>query len=387
MALELEDSNDGNYHPHLRPQFVYAFLRPIHNYGLTFVIQADFILSSSMKDADTDSPWNQWLLSEFPNVFVSAELSFCSLPCFKENPAKGVSIFLSFVSLGKRVSRFFSSLPHKIISKLRVSKYSLAQALGIEECGPKFLVQVMISLCRADSLKSLGLSWLSSWLNVLFLMLVDETEDDVISSLTQLPFIPLFDGNYASISEGEIWLLRDEPGFETFGRLYRSPKFRIVDPELFSDHPENITEMLYKFGVQRLSAHEVFKVQILPSICDEKVLTESTELMIEYLSFVMYHLESRCSKCRSEKEHIFSQLRNNAFISTNYGCKRPVDVPIHFSKEFGNPVDMKKLVGGTKMKWYEIDIGYLKHPVVEVEKRAEDIIYTSPELMPFVVTC
>ncbi|GJW84613.1 histidine kinase-, DNA gyrase B-, and HSP90-like ATPase family protein, partial [Tanacetum coccineum] len=457
MALELEDSNDGNYHPHLRPQFAYAFLRPIHNYGLHFVIQADFILSSSMKDVDADSPWNQWLLSEFPNVFVSAELSFCSLPCFRENPARGVSIFLRYVSLGVGVYGFFSPLPHKIISKLRVSNClllegdcnewvqpckvvrnwteqirsllpdslirehldvgylnkdvvlsdSLARALGIEECGPKFLVQLMISLCRADSLKSLGLSWLSSWLNVLFLMLVDETEDDVISSLRRLPFIPLFDGNYASASEGEIWLLRDEPGFDMFGRLYPSPKFRIVDPDLFSNHPENVTEMLYKFGVQRLSAHEVFKVQILPSICDEKVMTESTELMIEYLSFVMYHLESRCSKCRVEKEHIFSQLRNNAYISTNYGCKRPVDVPIHFSKEFGNLVDMNKLVGGTNMKWCEVDIGYLKHPVykstpkgtlkwrkflqklgvndfvqvVEVEKHAGVIKYTSLELM------
>ncbi|GJX91657.1 histidine kinase-, DNA gyrase B-, and HSP90-like ATPase family protein [Tanacetum coccineum] len=457
MALELEDSNNGNYTPHLFPQLVFACLRPIRYYGLNFIIQADFILDTSMVEVDADSPWNQWLLSEFPNVFVSAELSFCSLPCFKENPARGVSVFLSFVSLGEEVYGFFSSLPHMIISKLRVSNCllleggchewvrpckvvrnwteqirsllpdslirehldvgylnkdvvlsdSLAQALGIEECGPKFLVQVMISLCRADSLKSLGLSWLSAWLNVLLLMLVDETEYDVISSINQLPFIPLLDGNYASISEGGIWLLRDEPGFEMFGKLDLSPKFRIVDPDLFSDHPENITEMLYTFGVQRLSAHEVFKVHILPSICDEKVLMESTELMIEYLSFIMYHQESRCSKCRAEKEHIFSQLSNNAYISTNYGCKRPIDVPIHFSKEFGNPVDMNKLVDGTNMKWCEIDISYLNHPVykstpkgtlkwrkflqklgvtdfvqvVEVEKRAEDIKYTSPELM------
>ncbi|GKB43663.1 hypothetical protein Tco_0888605, partial [Tanacetum coccineum] len=35
-----------------------------------------------------------------PNLFVSAEQSFFSLPCFKENPAKGVSVFMSFVPLG-----------------------------------------------------------------------------------------------------------------------------------------------------------------------------------------------------------------------------------------------------------------------------------------------
>ncbi|GJV34314.1 histidine kinase-, DNA gyrase B-, and HSP90-like ATPase family protein [Tanacetum coccineum] len=457
MALLLDDLDDGNYMAKLYEGHAFAFIRPLNAHGLNFIIQADFIVSSVGEVVDVDSPWNQWLLSEFPNLFVSAERSFCSLPCFKENQAKAVSNFMSLVPLGGEVHRALSSLPHMIISKLCVSNClllegdvnewvppckvvrnwteqirsllpdslirdhldvgylnkdvvlsdSLAQALGIDECGPKFLVQVMLSLYLGDSLKSLGLGWLSSWLNVLFLMLVDESEYDVISFLSQLPFIPLFDGNYASVSEGEIWLLRDEPGFEMFGRLYPSPKFRIVDPDLFSNHPENVTEMLYKFGVQRLSAHEVFKVQILPSICDEKVLTESTELMIEYLSFVMYHLESRCSKCRAEKEHIFSQLRNNAYISTNYGCKRPVDVPIHFSKEFGNVVDMNKLVDGTNIKWYEIDIGYLKHPVykstpkgtlkwrkflqklgvtdfvqvVEVEKRAEDIKYTSPELM------
>ncbi|GKC65599.1 histidine kinase-, DNA gyrase B-, and HSP90-like ATPase family protein, partial [Tanacetum coccineum] len=371
MALMLEDSNNGNYTPHLYPQLVFAFLRPIGYYGFNFIIQADLV--------DAESPWNQWLLSEFPNVFVSAELSFCSLPCFRENPARGVSVFLSFVPFEEDVYGFFSSLPHMIISNLRVSDCllleggcnewvrpckvvrnwteqtrsllpdsmirehlgvgslnkdvvlsdSLAQALAIEECGPKFLVRVMISICWADSLKSLGLSWLSSWLNALFFMLVDETEYDVISSLSQLPFIPLLDGNYASISEGEIWLLTNEAGFEMFGKLSPSPKFRIVDPDLFA---------LQIWGPE---------------------------------------------------------------------CKWPVDVPIHFGKEFGNPVDMNKLVGGTNMKWYEIDIGYLKHPVykstpkgtlrrrkflqklgvtdfvqvLEVEKRSEDIEYTSPELM------
>ncbi|GJU29321.1 histidine kinase-, DNA gyrase B-, and HSP90-like ATPase family protein [Tanacetum coccineum] len=226
MALMLEDSNNGNYTPHLYPQLVFAFLRPIGYYGFNFIIQADLV--------DAESPWNQWLLSEFPNVFVSAELSFCSLPCFRENPARGVSVFLSFVPF----------------------------------------------------------------------------EEDVYG-------------------EGEIWLLTNEAGFEMFGKLSPSPKFRIVDPDLFA---------LQIWGPE---------------------------------------------------------------------CKWPVDVPIHFGKEFGNPVDMNKLVGGTNMKWYEIDIGYLKHPVykstpkgtlrrrkflqklgvtdfvqvLEVEKRSEDIEYTSPELM------
>lgn len=223
----------GNYIPKLDQQQVFAFL-PLRDYGLKFIVQADFVLTSSREEVNGDSPWNKFLLSEFPNLFVSAEQSFCSLPCFKENPAKGVSVFMSFVPLGGEVDGFFSQLPRKIISKLRNSKClllegdnnewvpssnvlrnwteetrsllpeslikellgvgigylnkdtvltdSLAQALYIEECGPKFLIRIMSSLC-AGSLKSMGLSWISSWLNVLFLMSRNGIQAEVISSL------------------------------------------------------------------------------------------------------------------------------------------------------------------------------------------------------------
>ncbi|KAI3716435.1 hypothetical protein L1987_67312 [Smallanthus sonchifolius] len=413
MALMLEDINNGNYIPKLEHQPVFAFL-PLRNYGLKFIIQADFILPSSREEVDGDSPWNQWLLSEFPNLFVSAEAAFCSLPCFKENPAKGVSVFMSFVPLGGEVHGFFSCLPRMIISKLRMSNClllegdnnewvppckvlrnwteqtrsllpdslikehfgvgylnkdtvltdSLSHALGIEECGPRILIQIMTSLCQAGSLKSMGFNWLSSWLNVLYLMSVNGTQSDVISSLGELPFIPLLDGNYAAISDGAIWLHTDNHGLEAFGNIY--PTLQIVNPALLRDSSvENITHMLFKVGVQRLSAHEVLKGHILPAISDEKV--ENSELMIEFLSFIMFHLESSCLECILDKEHILLELHNNAFISTNHGYKRLADVPIHFSKEFGNPIDVTKLINDTDMKWFEIDMGYLNHPVYKSE--------------------
>ncbi|GJV65467.1 histidine kinase-, DNA gyrase B-, and HSP90-like ATPase family protein, partial [Tanacetum coccineum] len=393
VALMLENLGNGNDIPKLKRQPDFALFSS-RSYGLKFIIRADFVASSSREEVDEHSPWNQWLLLEFSNLFVNAELSFCSLPCFKKNPGKGVSVFMRFVPLEGEV--------HDTLLT-----NSLAQALGIEECGPKVLIQVIASLCRADSLKSMGLGWLSSWLNVLFLMLVNAIESDFISSLSQLPIIPLLNGHYASITEGAIWLHTDPGhGLETFTTLYS--KLRIVNPELLNGHVENITQMLYKIGVQQLSTHDALKVHILPAVCDEKVIAESTELMIEYLSLIMFHLESSCcSECLVEKKHILSQLRNKAFISTNHGFKRLVDVPIHFSKEFGNPIDMSKLVGGTDMKWFEIDISYLKHPVynasprgtlkwrkffqelgvtdfvqiVKVEKSVEDICHTAHKPM------
>ena len=441
IAFTLKESDNGEYRPHFDQQPVFAFL-PLRTYGLKFILQGDFVLPSSREEVDGDSPWNQWLLSEFPGLFVKAERSFCALPCFRENPGKGVAAYMSFVPLIGEVHGFFSSLPRLIISKLRMSNClllegdsnewvppckvlrswneqarnllsdsllrkhlglgfldknihlsdPLARALGIEEYGPKILLQIMSSLCHTkDGLKLMGLAWLPSWLNALYTMLLhcsgkssfnSNMESDLIYNLKKVPFIPLSDGNYGSLDEGTIWLHSDslsteldgEHGLGAFPNLFA--KLRIVNPALLSaasvDIPcmditfaENVTRMLHKIGVQQLSAHEIVKVQILPAISDERITNREKKLMIEYLSFVMVHLQSSCPSCRIEREYIISEICNKAFILTNHGYKRPVEIPIHFSKEFGNTIDVNRFINATNMKWHMVDIAYLKHPISE----------------------
>ncbi|KAL7083731.1 hypothetical protein ACP275_14G180900 [Erythranthe tilingii] len=431
IAFSLAESADGNYIPKLEQQCVFAFL-PLRTYGLKFIVQGDFILPSSREEVDGDSPWNQWLLSEFPSLFISAEKSFCSLPCFEKNPGKGVSAFMSFVPLVGEVHGFFASLPRIIISKLCTSNClllegdnntwvpphkvlrswneqvrtllpdsliaellglgylhkdivlsdSLARALGIEEYGPKVLLQVISSLCRTDGgIKSMGLTWLSSFLSALYEMSFQDsrqssvdfgTDSDAINRLRKIPFIPLLNGKYGSISEGTIWLnidamsneIDNEYGLEAFPNLFA--KLRIVNPALFScSTVENLCQMLYKVGVQRLSAHEIVTVHVLPAISDEKSISEDKGLMCEYLSYIMVHLQSSCPKCSVERQQIISEVRNKALILTNHGYKRPAEVPIHFNKKFGNPIDVEKLINGIDVKWSEVDIVYLNSSVHE----------------------
>ncbi|KAL9142499.1 hypothetical protein ABFS82_14G173500 [Erythranthe guttata] len=429
IAFALEESTDGNYTPKMEQQCVFAFL-PLRTYGLKFIIQGDFILPSSREEVDGDSPWNQWLLSEFPNLFISTEKSFCSLPCFENNPGKGVSAFMSFVPLVGEVHGFFSSLPRIIISKLCTSNClllegdnntwvpphkvlrswneqvrtllpdsliaellglgylhkdiilsdSLARALGIEEYGPKILLQVISSLCHTDGgIKSMGLTWLSSFLSALYEMSFQDsrqssvdfgTDSDAINRLRKIPFIPLLNGKYGSISEGTIWLnidamsskMDNEYGLEAFPNLFA--ELRIVDPTLFScSIVGNLCQMLYKVGVQRLSAHEIVTVHVLPAISDEKLISENKGLMCEYLSYIMVHLQSSCPKCSVERQQIISEVHNKALILTNHGYKRLSEVPIHFNKKFGNPIDVEKLINGIDVKWFEVEIIYLKYPV------------------------
>ncbi|MFS7913843.1 putative histidine kinase/HSP90-like ATPase superfamily [Helianthus anomalus] len=255
IALALEVLENGSYIPKL-DQHVFAFL-PLRAYGLKFIIQGDFVLPCSREEVDADSPWNQWLLSEFPNLFVSAQVSFCRLPGFNKCLGKAVSVFLSFVPLVGEVHGFFAQLPRMIILKLCTSNClllegendkwvlpcrvlrnwneqarillpdsliykhlglgylnkeivlsdALARALGIENYGPKTLVNILSSLCHTkEGLTSMGLSWLSSWLNELYSMSLQNSVDfkggsDIMNTLTKTPFIPLLDGSHGSINK------------------------------------------------------------------------------------------------------------------------------------------------------------------------------------------
>ncbi|XP_073128056.1 protein NO VEIN [Henckelia pumila] len=440
MAFTLEETSDKVYSPILNQQPVFAFL-PLRTYGLKFILQGDFILPSSREEVDGDSPWNQWLLSEFPNLFVNAEKSFCNLPCYMGSPGKAVTAFMSFIPLVGEVHGFFSSLPRVIISKLRMSNCllsdenewvppckvlrnwtdqtrsllpdtlinkhlglgflnkdivlpdSLARALGVEDYGPKILVNIISSLCQsADGLESMGLSWLSSWLSAIYVMSSHSlmqassgfgTDSDLIFKLQKTPFIPLSDGTYGSVHEDTIWLHSDEVSQgingecaqKAFPKLYA--KLRFVSPNLlaaaasvessYSDSTilENVTRMLIKMGVQRLSAHEIVKVHILPAIANDKKAKGQEDFMVEYLSYVMFHLHSSCNTCRLEREGIITELRENALISTNFGYRRFSEVPLHFSQEYGNPVDVKKLISGMVVKWHEIDNAYLKNSITK----------------------
>ncbi|KAK6145809.1 hypothetical protein DH2020_019678 [Rehmannia glutinosa] len=442
IAFTLQETSERGYVPILNQQPVFAFL-PLRTYGLKFILQGDFVLPSSREEVDGNSPWNQWLLSEFPDLFVNAEKSFCALPCYRGSVGKAITIFMSFIPLVGEVHGFFSSLPRMIISKLRMSNClilegdeiewvppckvlrnwteqtrsllpdsllhehlglgflnkdivlsdSVAKALGVEDYGPKTLLRVISSLCRSDNrLKSMGLSWLSSWLSGIYVMSSQMfmqtspsfgTESDFILNLRKTPFIPLSDGKYSSLDEGTIWLhteavgqgINDECLLKAFPKLYT--KLRIVSPNLLvaaasiessgSDTTivENVTRMLYKVGVQRLSVHDIVKVHILPAISDDKNAAGQEELMIEYLAFAMFHLQSSCTTCSLERGGIIAELHEKALILTNYGFKRSYEVPIHFSREFGNPVDVNRLITGLDMRWHEIDTAYMKHSITQ----------------------
>ncbi|KAF8116020.1 hypothetical protein N665_0024s0044 [Sinapis alba] len=430
IGFTLDMLEDGTYRSCMIQEPVFAFL-PLRTYGLKFIIQGDFILTSSREDVDEDSPWNQWLLSEFPGLFVGALQSFCSLPSFNQNLGKAVSSYMQLVPLVGEVHGFFSSLPRSIISRLRTTNClllegdgeqwvppckvlrnwnekirvllndgllqehlalgfldkdivlsdSLSRALGIEDYGPKTLVQILSSLShKKDCLQSMGFAWLSSFLTELYIVSRSSghgnvelgTDKTLIDSLHKISFIPLSNGKFTSLDEGAVWLRHEASGsdvgdvFEAFPMLYGN--LRTVDHSFLlatsvdkKSTGDDLINMLSVIGIQKLSAHEIIKVHILPAF-EAKNRGTPEGLMVDYLCFVMTHLRSSCHVCQNERNYIISELRSKALILSNYGLKQLGEASIHFGEEFGNQVNMKKLTKTLDISWHVVDGTYLKHP-------------------------
>jgi hypothetical protein len=436
VAFTLQETEKGDYEPYLKQQPVFAFL-PLRNYGLKFILQGDFVLPSSREEVDADSAWNQWLLSEFPSLFVSAQESFRALPCFQTSPGKAVTAFLSFIPSVGDAHGFFSQLPHLILSKLRLTRCvfldgsslqwvypcntlrgwdqqtkmllsddllhghvglgylskdivisdKLSMVLGIHEYGPKILMDAISSICRTDGcIESLGLEWLCAWFITLYLALLSHSsrnftlttssEDDLLNTIRKIPCIPLSDGSLSSVPDGPIWLPFDivssitesRSSIQNFSVLYGN--LRTVSSDLLSASCKNkylieevrtndLVDILLKIGVRKLSGHDIIKNHIMLSLRNGIDGTMTDKTMIEYVSFIMLHFQSSCTSCNFEKEEIVSELRKMPIFLTNHGYKCPADEPIHFSKDYGNSVDVDRLLRNVDFDWIELDSAYL----------------------------
>ncbi|KAF8778986.1 hypothetical protein HU200_003091 [Digitaria exilis] len=438
VAFTLKETEKGDYEPYLQQQPVFAFL-PLRNYGLKFILQGDFVLPSSREEVDADSAWNQWLLSEFPSLFVSAQETFCALPCFQRCPGKAVTAFLSFIPLAGEVHGFFSHLPHLILSKLRLTRCmflddstlqcvfpcntlrgwdeqtkmllsdgllqehlglgylskdivipdNLSKALGIHDYGPNILIDTISSICRTDGcIVSLGLEWLCAWFVTLYLTLLSHysqnvsltrrLEDDLLNTVRKIPCIPLSDGSFSSVADGPIWLPYDvvnsipegTSSFRNFPVLYSN--LRTVSPHLLSASCKNkylteevrtndLVDILQKIGVRKLSGHDIIKNHIMISLRNGLDANTDEKMIKEYVCFIMVHLQSSCTSCNFDKQEIVSELRKRPIFLTNHGYKCPADEPIHFSKDYGNSVDVGRLLQNVEINWVELDSCYLMH--------------------------
>jgi hypothetical protein len=87
------------------------------------VIQADFAVPASRQDLNQDSPWNQWLVTNLPAMFVrSIDLFRTKATAANDEPSRMSALcsFLRFVpGEDEIVGRMFEHVPRQVLDMLR----------------------------------------------------------------------------------------------------------------------------------------------------------------------------------------------------------------------------------------------------------------------------
>eukprot|EP00047_Mylnosiga_fluctuans_P024323 m.158569 g.158569 ORF g.158569 m.158569 type:complete len:1036 (-) comp9830_c0_seq1:3607-6714(-) len=161
LSLAFPRHPDGLVQPFpARDQFCFAYL-PVKRYGLRFIVQADFVVTSSREEVLAQDPWNCEILDRIAPVFVQALHRFkeeCQLDT-RVTPVDVVKAFLPFIPLENQCTGFFESLPRQLLQTLRQEECLIASDGSWAR--PDELVassdQTLIAMLRADGiLESIG---------------------------------------------------------------------------------------------------------------------------------------------------------------------------------------------------------------------------------------
>ena len=345
-ATRLECAFPLEGHQSQRP--VYAFL-PVASYGLRFIIQGDFIVSSSREAIVEDSPWNQWLRDEIADLFVDSLQQFKQGGASDDAHVPNIDAFYRFIPLDGEVRGFFASTVSEIRGKLRASpcilseggdwampsmcllagpqvrrliseqqlmdalemKFvdesidmnpALAQHLGVETFGTTHLclfIQEAASQLDEQLSPEEYVKFVAQALYLLY-QLDDQTQMQHKvawkKKLSQLKFIPLVDGSRGRLEDRLFFPASNLPGSLQAVHAVFQHELPIVDDDLCSMLGETLNPVVRKqlseIGVKPLSRQMIVTHHIVPMLQSDAESVQSKEraILSAYWGFLRaYH--------------------------------------------------------------------------------------------------
>jgi hypothetical protein len=288
FPLDREGQADGS-----REREVHAYL-PVRSYGFRFVVQGDFILSSSREAILADRPWNIWLRDQVALTFVAA------VEAFQKEVGVLRTTFLHYVPQ-QALAGLFAPVAGRIHALLRemdcILTVSGRWAKPAEVIVPSDQLQTVISNADVKQiigreymakefkappplLKSLGViefqmpellcclqrsEWLGGkpddWFARLFARLSAMDLKQELGKLKALQFVPMEGGTLASVVErnGRLFILSTKGttyGFEDRLPLVRKGIFEGCDEETRSA----ASRFLRFLGVKKADPPELTQV-------------------------------------------------------------------------------------------------------------------------------
>ncbi|XP_056911618.1 uncharacterized protein wu:fj29h11 isoform X2 [Takifugu flavidus] len=412
LAFQLTngDTESGTvWQPQKQP--VFAFL-PLRSFGFRFIVQGDFDIPSSREDVDRDSPWNQWLRSEIPHLFIQAMENY---PEF--SGLNGLYLYLHFIPLPDEVLDFFRPVAGQIIQLLKGKAFlptinsdgkivykqpckvavcqdavirdviggdELERHLSLSYLHPRLSSAPLTSLLTHLGVRYLqgpdvstvttamareltrtegictdgGLRQLARLLVCNFRALehgYGETES-VLQTLRDLPIIPLADGRVVALSEEGVFFpvetqtkkSKDLIQTESLAALYKD--INVVKPSLLSCLEPLESQQVQKL-LRMLGVHDLEPQQLLDQHIYPTIQSNKWKSKPE--SVVVSYLVFIKEHSMSSHDYVHAAVP----VLTNRGLLCPAEEKVHFSVDYDN-IDLPTQLPGHD--WIMLSSCYVK---------------------------
>ena len=358
---------------------LFAFLPTEVVSGLPFLVNADFILSTSREDIQTDRQWNLWLRDCVADVMVNGFLELIQLPEYR-------TLAYSFIPLTSDLKvnlDFFSPICEKSCFKLsgqeviltEEGKLALPKDTRLPSDGIRNLFQdttdrpqvlrnlhfVAKEISKyAEQLKAIGVArynlrelynalsdrdWLQNrtidWLIELYLHFSQIKNLDT-ASLRELPILPIEGGKTVASSDGIIFFFSVD-GVQALAR------------QTDADSSFSGTYLLNQEFCKRMSDNQALVLWLKKELCvrEFSLSTYLIDSFIPYLKKRLLHLRSKDildltqliienwknidQECKRElKNKIFLLLDDNRIIEFNHiSYDKQLVVPTGYDPEYG----------------------------------------------------
>jgi hypothetical protein len=330
---------------------VFAFL-PVRDFGFRFLIQGDFLLSSSREDIHRNRPWNERIRDEISKAFISAARSF-------RTDRRLSRSFLSFVPSKASISdSFFQVVAQFILKELKEEECVLTVSgrwrkpsdvlMADEEFKKLFPSAEIADLLDADYispemqvpqeiLDSIGVVKVRSghllkvlkahkslqqkpaeWFIRLYGYCAGKiTSEDDFKQLRTLSIVRLEGDTLGTISDEEIFFPLERGRKYGFERELRVVDGAVIDTE--DDPAKQRTDFLTRLGVKKANPHSVILNHILRLHASDKWMESGSTALAGHIRYVKDHLEEYIAGSATEtkqRSEALTRLRTSLLLQT-----------------------------------------------------------------------
>ncbi|MDA0525417.1 sacsin N-terminal ATP-binding-like domain-containing protein [Methanococcoides alaskense] len=330
--------------PLIDNQKVFSYL-PTNEYGFTFIIQADFLLTANRESIIKNTVWNEWIRDNIHEVFLDSINYFKS----KENLR---TTFYKYIPLKDDIhDDFFSQTVEdlyyslkgyeciltesgswakpcdvlKIPNKLKelISNEDLKKIYGKEivssniSLNTSLAVELEInSFSQNDFLEILNEENFietkdDSWLVSLYKYLSENIDD--FEKLKKLSMFKLSDGTYSSSEDLTLFFYLNKEGIKYEFEEDLKNSIGILDSDLFKriEQEKSIMDLFTELDVKNPDSYEIINNYILPLYKNDNWKDKSGGVLREHTKYIKDNINDYKSKTES-----LDYLKNTLLLKT-----------------------------------------------------------------------